>query len=275
MAGVPGTTECKYYFDQPPHSQAQTLQWGTLPFTEKATPMRLDKYLCHATGLTRSRAQGMIRSGQVSVNGEVVKDTSYKLPAAAAVTWRDRAVELSGKRYYMLNKPVGVICATTDARHRTVLDLLGVENKKGLHVAGRLDSDTTGLVLISDDGDWTHRITSPKRRCDKSYRATLAEPVDEAVAAQFAAGIALRNEKKKTLPARLEILTPTEVRLHISEGKYHQVKRMFAALGNRVVALHRERIGTLVLDACLQPGQWRELTDDEVVGVVANPSPGG
>ena len=234
--------------------------------------MRLDKYLCHSTGLTRSRAQGMIRSGQVTVNGEVVKDTSYKLPADAVVTWRDQTVQLSGKRYYMLNKPVDVVCATTDAQHRTVLDLLGGENTKGLHVAGRLDIDTTGLVLLSDDGDWTHRITSPKHECSKTYRVSLAEPVDESLTGRFAEGIELRNEEKKTRPAGLEIITPTEVRLTIGEGKYHQVKRMFAAVGNKVLALHRERIGALVLDPDLEPGQWRELSKAEVEAVASTKS---
>ena len=234
--------------------------------------MRLDKYLCHSTGLTRSRAQGMIRSGQVTVNGEVVKDTSYKLPADAVVTWRDQTVQLSGKRYYMLNKPVDVVCATTDAQHRTVLDLLGGENTKGLHVAGRLDIDTTGLVLLSDDGDWTHRITSPKHECSKTYRVSLADPVDESLTGRFAEGIELRNEEKKTRPAGLEIITPTEVRLTIGEGKYHQVKRMFAAVGNKVLALHRERIGALVLDPDLEPGQWRELSKAEVEAVASTKS---
>lgn len=226
--------------------------------------MRLDKYLCHSTALTRSRAQGMIRSGQVTVNGEVVKDPSYKLPGNAEVTWRDRTVQLTGHRYIMLNKPLGVVCATTDAQYKTVLDLLDVENKKGLHVAGRLDLDTTGLVLISDDGDWTHRITSPKHKCNKTYRVSLAEPVDATLIERFANGIQLRNEKKKTEPALLEIIRPTEVLLTISEGKYHQVKRMFAAVGNKVVTLHRERIGGISLDPDLQAGEWRELTEKEI-----------
>ncbi len=229
--------------------------------------MRLDKYLCHGTGLTRSRAQGMIRSGQVTVNGEVVKDPSYKLPANAEVNWRDRTVQLTGHRYIMLNKPLDVVCATTDVRHKTVLDLLDVENKKGLHVAGRLDIDTTGLVLITDDGDWSHRLTSPKHHCSKRYRVTLAEPVEKGLAERFAEGIELRNEKRKTRPAVLEQLSATEVYLTLSEGKYHQVKRMFAAAGNHVTALHRESVGKIVLDANLQPGQWRELTPEEI-GVI-------
>ncbi len=226
--------------------------------------MRLDKYLCHATGLTRSRAQGMIRGGQVIVSGAVVKDPSFKLPADAVVTWRNQAVQLSGHRYFMLNKPAGVVCATIDAQHKTVLDLLEVDNKKGLHVAGRLDIDTTGLVLITDDGDWSHRLTSPKHHSNKRYRVTLAEPVTEEDAERFVEGIELRSEKHKTRPAELKIISPTEVILTLSEGKYHQVKRMFAAVGNHVTALHREAIGAIALDGELQLGQWRMLREDEV-----------
>ena len=226
--------------------------------------MRLDKYLAHATGLTRSRAHGMIRSGQVTVNGTVVKIIGHKLKPDDQVVWREQSVELSGKRYLMLNKPEGVVCAISDAEHKTVIDLLDLDNRRSLHVAGRLDIDTTGLVLITDDGDWSHRITSPKHRCDKVYRATLEEVVDESLVERFAEGLELRNEKRKTRPARLEILSANEVRLTLSEGKYHQVKRMFAAVGNRVVRLHREGIGALKLDSKLAPGEWRELTDEEV-----------
>lgn len=224
---------------------------------------RLDKYLCHATGITRSQAQITIRLGQVTVDGVVVCDPSCKIGATAQVTWREQEVALQGLRYYMLNKPQGVICATSDDSHRTVLDLLAAENVKGLHVAGRLDIDTTGLVLISDDGDWSHRITAPRHKCPKRYRVILVEPLDASAVTQFAAGIELRNEEKKTKPATLEILSPTEVRLTIAEGKYHQVKRMFAAIGNHVVALHREAIGTLQLDESLAPGEYRALSEDE------------
>jgi 16S rRNA pseudouridine516 synthase len=226
--------------------------------------MRLDKYLCHATGLTRSRAQGVIRGGQVTVNGELVKRTDHKLPADATVVWREQVITLTGKRYYMLYKPPGVVCANVDDRHRTVMELFDEGERIGLHVAGRLDIDATGLVLLTDDGDWSHRVTSPKRGCGKSYRVTLAEAVEETLIDRFAEGVLLRNEKKKTLPARLEILGSNEVRLTISEGKYHQVKRMFAATGNRVTALHRERIGALELDPTLGPGEWRPLDDEEI-----------
>jgi 16S rRNA pseudouridine516 synthase len=234
--------------------------------------MRLDKYLAHATGLTRSRAHGMIRSGQVTVDGEVVKIVGFKVPDGAEVAWRDQTIELSGKRYFMLNKPKGVVCATSDAEHKTVLDLLDIGNKKDLHVAGRLDIDTTGLVLITDDGDWSHRITSPKHKYPKTYRVTLAEPLEASLVECFAEGIALRNEEKPTRPATLEILSPTEARLTISEGKYHQVKRMFAAVGNHVVALHRERIGVIALDPEMLSGQWRALSEEEIGSMLRAPS---
>lgn len=226
-------------------------------------PMRLDKYLCHATGLSRSNAQKVIRRSQVTVDGVVVRDPSYKTGERSQVVWREQEVALQGHRYFMLNKPQGVICATSDPSHRTVLDLLEVDIKKGLHAAGRLDIDTTGLVLISDDGDWTHRITAPSHKCSKRYRVTLAEPLDESAVMQFAEGVELRNEEKKTKPATLEIITPTEVLITIGEGKYHQVKRMFAAVGNHVVALHREAIGGLQLDEGLATGEYRELSKAE------------
>lgn len=226
--------------------------------------MRLDKYLCHATGLTRSRAQGVIRGGQVTVDGTVVKSPDLKLTPEAVVEWREQAVHIGGKRYYMLHKPQGVICATVDDRHRTVLDLLDVGERNGLHVAGRLDIDATGLVLLTDDGDWSHRITSPRSGCGKTYRVTLAEPLDASLVERFTEGIQLRNEKNKTRPAVLQIVASHQARLTISEGKYHQVKRMFAAVGNRVTALHRECIGALALDPALRPGEWRSLVKEEI-----------
>ena len=136
--------------------------------------IRLDKLLCHATGLTRSQAQKIIRRREVAVDGVEVRDPSMAVSDDNTVEWQGREVRLSGPRYFMLNKPVGVVCATIDSQHTTVIDLLDEANPKGLHAAGRLDIDTTGLVLISDDGEWSHRITSPKHKCEKSYLVTLA-----------------------------------------------------------------------------------------------------
>lgn len=226
--------------------------------------MRLDKLLSHATGLTRSQAQKIIRRREVEVDGVDIRDPSMQVGDENEVEWEGRAILYSGPRYFMLNKPVGVVTATRDMQHITVLDLLDEGNLRGLHAAGRLDIDTTGLVLISDDGEWTHRITSPRHKCEKSYLVTVAEPLHESLVEDFAKGIQLRNEKEKTRPARLEILSSTEARVIISEGRYHQIKRMFTATGNHVIALHRERIGSLLLDAGLDEGEYRPLSREEI-----------
>jgi 16S rRNA pseudouridine516 synthase len=164
----------------------------------------------------------------------------------------------------MLHKPAGCVCATEDREHRTVLDLLDAQNPTGLHVAGRLDIDATGLVLITDDGEWSHRVTSPRHKFPKTYRVTLETPLSEEAATTLRAGVALRNEPRRCAPAALERLADSAWRLTITEGKYHQVKRMLAAVGNRVLALHRERIGKVALDPDLSPGEYRPLTDEEI-----------
>jgi len=168
-------------------------------------------------------------------------------------------------RYFMLHKPEGYICANRDNEHAVVFELLSREiNLDKLHTVGRLDIDTTGLVLISDDGQWSHAITSPKHHQNKSYRVWLSEPLIEDAEQQVQNGIMLRDELHPTKPGTLERINNTEVILTISEGRYHQVKRMFAALGNRVVQLHRHSIGDVVLDSNLQEGEYRALTPREV-----------
>jgi 16S rRNA pseudouridine516 synthase len=226
--------------------------------------VRLDRFFSHTTGLSRSQAQRAIRAGDVRVNGIVAKDAASAVAAGDAVTWRDAPVAAPAPCYFMLHKPPGVVCATRDPEHRTVLDLLDVANKKNLQVVGRLDIDATGLVLLTDDGAWLHRVTAPKRQVEKVYRVTLAEPLTPQAAADLQNGIQLKNEKERCAPAALEPLTETEARLTITEGKYHQVKRMFAAVGNHVLTLHRERIGTVVLDPNLAVGTARPLTTEEV-----------
>lgn len=226
--------------------------------------MRLDRFISHATPLSRAQAQRAIRSGAVTVQGAVSRDPALHLAPDAQVTLEGAALTLSGPRYFMLNKPAGYICATADGAHPTVLDLLQEARTDGLHPAGRLDIDTTGLVLLSDDGEWSHRVTSPRHDCAKRYRVTLAEDLSADTAERFAEGVLLKGEKKKTRPAQLESLTSREVILTIQEGKYHQVKRMFAAVGNHVSALHRICIGTVCLDQALTPGEYRPLTAEEI-----------
>ena len=202
------------------------------------------------------------------MDGDIVKDSSFKLLPEHDVEYDGNTlVQQTGPRYFMLNKPQGYVCSTDDPDHPTVLYFLDEPVAHKLHAAGRLDIDTTGLVLMTDDGQWSHRITSPRHHCEKTYLVTLENPLDESTAEQFAKGVQLHNEKDLTKPAVLEAVTPTEVRLTISEGRYHQVKRMFAAVGNHVVGLHRERIGDIALDASLAPGEYRPLTAEEIASV--------
>lgn len=225
---------------------------------------RLDQWLSKAAGLTRSQAQRAIRAGEVFVGGQPVTDAASQVPPAVTVAYRGEVLpDPAVHRYFMLHKPVGVVCATRDREHQTVLDLLDVPNHRDLHVAGRLDIDVTGLVLITDDGDWSHRVTSPRHRLPKTYVATLAAALDPAGAEVLQRGVQLRGEPKRCAPAVVEGVGTAQVRLTITEGKYHQVKRMFAAVSHRVLKLHRERIGPVVLDPALAPGQFRPLTEVE------------
>ena len=226
--------------------------------------MRLDRYLHLSTGLSRSRAKRLLREQRATVDGETVRDAAFQVPAGAVVAIDGTVLDLPGPGYYMLNKPAGVVCATRDRNQRTVLDLLPPEVAEGLTIAGRLDIDATGLVLLSADGQWVHRVTSPRHKQPKVYRVALAEPLAADAERRLERGIFLKGENRRTLPAALERLAPDEARITLVEGRYHQVKRMFAALGNRVTALHRERIGPLVLDPGLAPGEFRRLTDGEI-----------
>ncbi|MDF7680718.1 16S rRNA pseudouridine(516) synthase RsuA [Enterobacteriaceae bacterium ESL0689] len=227
--------------------------------------MRLGKFIAQQLGISRAMAGREIRSSRVLVDNKIIKDASFQLQPEHEVKYNDTPlIQHRGWRYFMLNKPQGYVCSTDDPDHPTIIYFLDVPMANKLHAAGRLDIDTTGLVLITDDGKWSHRITSPRHHCEKTYRVTLAYPLDERTVEQFAKGIQLHNEKELTKPARLEVLTPTDVRLTIVEGRYHQVKRMFAATGNHVVALHRERIGNIILDSALAPGEYRPLTEEEI-----------
>lgn len=230
--------------------------------------MRLDKFISQQLGISRAISGREIRANRVTIDGEVVRDASFKLLPQHQVAFDDNPLtQHHGPRYFMLNKPQGYVCSTDDPDHPTVLYFLDVPVAHKLHAAGRLDIDTTGLVLMTDDGQWSHRITSPRHHCEKTYLVTLESPVEEGTVEHFAQGVQLHNEKDLTRPAVLEVITPTEVRLTISEGRYHQVKRMFAAVGNHVVGLHRERIGDIALDPDLAPGEYRPLTEQEIASV--------
>ncbi len=229
--------------------------------------MRLDRFLSQATGLSRKQAGIEIRRRQVRVGDELVRDPARHVAVDAAVYWRDAPVSLPGGVYLMMHKPAGLVCARRDPLHSTVLDLLPPELAAQVHIVGRLDRETTGLLLLTDDGDWSHRLTSPRHGCAKTYLADLAGPLVPDAERRFEQGLMLRSETRPTRPAQLQRLTDCRVRVTVHEGRYHQVRRMFAALDNRVLSLHRESVGDVVLDAELPPGGWRLLRDTELASL--------
>jgi len=224
--------------------------------------MRIDKFICKSTDLTRDLARTALQSFRVTVNGQVSTDTSTQVHEDNCIKLDDHILTPRPSRYIMLHKPLNTLCSNVDGTYPSILHHIQIDKVMDLHMAGRLDVDTTGLVLLTDDGRWSFNIISPKKCCEKVYRVGLRDPIKEDVEARFAFGIQLQGEAKLTLPAKLTIVNLKEVLLTISEGRYHQVKRMFATVGNRVVSLHRHKIGEVNLD--VEPGQWRHLTPTEI-----------
>jgi 16S rRNA pseudouridine516 synthase len=224
--------------------------------------MRLDKFVCKSTELMKSQAIKCIRLGEIYVNGKVITNEATQVHENNTITLNERTLKTRGFRYILMHKPANTICSNVDEIYPSVFNYLSVENVSELHIAGRLDADTTGLILITDDGRWSFSITRPSRCCPKVYRVHLSKKLAEDVANVFENGVQLQGEQQLTLPAKLQKISEREALLTIAEGKFHQVKRMFAAVGNRVVSLHREKIGSIHLD--VQVGRWRYLTDGEV-----------
>ena len=225
---------------------------------------RLDKFISSQTALSRKEAQKAIRDKRVTVNGELSRSVDIKIDTEAdAVALDGKALTYQTHVYYMMNKPSGVVSATEDRVEKTVIDLLPPElRRKGLFPAGRLDKDTTGMLILTDDGGYAHRMLSPKKHVKKRYIATLDRTPDDSISIRFEEGIVLKDGTV-CKSGQASLLDGTRVAVEISEGKYHQVKRMFAALGYHVEALERVRIGALSLDGDLAPGEVREMTKDE------------
>ena len=229
--------------------------------------MRLDKFLSEMGVGTRSELKKAIRAGAVQIDGRTALRPEEKVePEQQEITYQGKQIGYVQYEYYMLNKPAGVISATEDAAARTVLDLIGTKKRKDLFPVGRLDKDTEGLLLITNDGDLAHRLLSPKKHVDKVYFARIAGRVTEEDKEAFALGVDIGDEKL-TLPAELQILCSgevSEIKLTIQEGRFHQVKRMFEAVGKEVIYLKRLSMGQLVLDDSLAAGAYRELTKEEL-----------
>lgn len=225
---------------------------------------RIDKILSATGRFSRREAAALAKGGAVTVDGVCCRDASRKVdPDKQALAVRGERIGWKAHVYLMMHKPLGVLSATRDREQKTVLDLLPPEYRtRGVFPVGRLDKDTSGLLLLTDDGDFSHRLTSPKHRVDKVYLAQTDGTPDNAAVQAFADGITLRDGTN-CLPAKLEVLGENRVRVTVQEGQYHQVRRMLAACGTPVLELMRQREGTLALDPDLKPGDWRELTEAE------------
>ena len=232
--------------------------------------MRLDRWLVSLGVGSRSQVQKLIRSGAVQVGGQPARDPAKSFQGNEPLTLRGEPLDGRLTRHIMLNKPSGLLTAARDSRQPTVMDLLPPACLAlGCMPVGRLDKDTTGLLLLTTDGELNHRLLAPGRHVDKTYRATVDGPLTQAHTAAFAAGLRLSDFDAQ--PAKLTILSSGEeasiALVTVHEGKFHQVKRMFEAVERQVTALHRLTFGSLHLDEALAPGQWRELTDVELEGL--------
>ncbi|AIG05254.1 ribosomal small subunit pseudouridine synthase A [Pseudomonas fluorescens] len=227
--------------------------------------MRVDRFLSNLPRFNRQQVRMLLVERRVKVDGQVVRDPHHEVREFSHVVVDDDVLQ-AGKpaRYFMLHKPPGCVSATVDPQHPTVLDLLDEPHKDDLHIAGRLDFNTTGLLLITNDGQWSRRLTQPQTKLPKVYYVETEQEIGPDYAATFSAGLYFAFEGLTTQPADLQVLSPKSARLSIIEGRYHQVKRMFGHFDNKVTRLHRERMGPLALDERLAPGQYRPLTEAEV-----------
>lgn len=231
--------------------------------------MRVDKLLSHLGYGSRKDVKNLLKKGLFSVNGKTVKEGKVHVnPKEDELVLSGEHLEYRSYIYLMMNKPAGVLSATEDHAQSTVLDLLTEDDRLfEPFPVGRLDKDTTGMLLLTNDGKWAHSISSPKRKVNKTYQVILSEPITEGMIQALEDGVLL-DDGYQTLPAEVKIPDSNEsfhkVHIIIQEGKYHQVKRMFAAVGNHVRQLKRLKIGDVSLDQSLQPGEYRELTEEEI-----------
>lgn len=226
--------------------------------------MRLDKFLCDTAGLTRTEAKNAVKKGQIAVNGQVQKAADFKVKENTdTVTFQGRPLSYAAFHYYILHKPAGVITATEDKKESTVMDILREEKVKNLFPVGRLDKDTEGLLLITDDGELAHNLLSPKKHVDKEYLVKVRDSISEDDCRKLSEGMDIGDEKP-TAPAKVERVAEKEILLTIREGRFHQVKRMLQAVGNEVLYLKRLSMGSLRLPKDLEKGAYRPLSEEEI-----------
>ena len=230
--------------------------------------MRVDRFLSNLPRFNRQQVRLLLVEKRVRIDGKIISDTHAEVSEFSRVEVDEQVLQV-GKpaRYFMLHKPPGCVSATFDPQHPTVLDLLHEVDKAGLHIAGRLDFNTTGLMLLTNDGQWSRRLTQPQTKLPKVYYVETEQVIDERYVQKFAEGFYFAFEDLTTQPAELTVLGTHCARLSIVEGRYHQIKRMFGHFDNKVLRLHRESIAHLSLDPALRPGQYRTLEPSEIQGV--------
>lgn len=232
---------------------------------------RLDRYLCTQLHTHRKEVRELLLLGRVRVDGLIVKDMDRQVDEFSHIQLDGQILQANTPVYLMLHKPIGVVSATKDTQHKTVIDLLDCEARDELHIAGRLDLNSSGLLLLTNDSRWSDALMSPTHKVDKVYRVTLANPLTEEYIAAFAEGMYFSFEDIMTQPAKLVIIADHVAEVTLKEGKYHQIKRMFGRFRNPVVGLHRLSIGDIVLDEALASGESRVLTAAEVACIRCKP----
>ena len=225
--------------------------------------IRLDKYLCDMNIGTRSNVKQLIKKGNVTVNDTIINNNDFKVAESDKICVNGRNITYQKYFYYMLNKPAGYVSATVDPIETTVMTLLKEYNRPDLFPVGRLDKDTEGLLLLSNDGMLAHDLLSPKKHISKKYFVILKEPINDEQIVRLESGVDI-GEKNITLPAIIEKLDEASLNISITEGKFHQIKRMFEAVSNKVIYLKRISMGKIMLDERLSLGEFRPLTEEEI-----------
>jgi len=228
---------------------------------------RLDKFISKQLNVSRRDVRLMLAQQRIVVDGVIASDIGQKIDKFSLITFDNDVLQEQQANYIMLHKPVGVVSATKDEKHKTVIDLINLPDKGLLHIVGRLDLNTSGLVLLTNDSRWSERLTLPESKVEKIYDVTLDKPLTEEYIDTFNKGMYFAFEDITTKPAKLEIVSEFVARVALIEGRYHQIKRMFGRFDNKVIKLHRQQIGSLSLDSCLQAGQSRSLTAAEVCDI--------
>ncbi len=224
---------------------------------------RLDRFISRQLGIKRQDIRLILAQGRIVVDGCIAKDVQQAIDKFSHVTFDEQVLQNNKPRYVMINKPKGVVSATKDPHHKTLIDLLKREDRYNLHITGRLDFNSTGLVLLTNDGRWSRQLSLPANKIHKRYQIELENPLNESYIHAFSKGMFFDYEGIRTQPARLTIISARTAEVTLVEGRYHQIKRMFGQFQNKVLELHRLSIGNQVLDPELAPGQSRTLSKGE------------